>query len=328
MTRWRRRLVVMGTLLCLFLAVAYHFSSLFLPVSRDRRVERVEIPAGASTGQIASLLSRHRLIRSPTAFVLSTRVLGEAQNLKAGEYELDARLGLFHMIEKLTRGDAISHWVTIPEGYTVDKIAQRLQERRLADARYFEEYCQENPGQFLDVESPRSSLEGYLLPDSYKFKDGVTEQQIIKAMTANFRKKVLQELAEDIRKSGRPVDEVVTIASLIEREARVPQDRDKISAVIRNRLKKKMRLQIDATVLYALGSHKERILFSDLKVDHPYNTYRHAGLPPGPICNPGLECIKAALHPADVPYLYYVAKSDGSHTFSTTYGEHQKNGGS
>jgi UPF0755 protein len=143
-------------------------------------------------------------------------------------------------------------------------------------------------------------------------------------MVATFESKVLDGLAEDLRRSRLPLEKVIILASLIEREARAPEDRPLISAVLHNRLRRKMRLQVDATVLYALGKHKEQVLYEDLKADSPYNTYRNLGLPPGPICSPGLSSIQAALRPAPVSYLFYVAKPDGSHIFSRTFAEHQQ----
>jgi UPF0755 protein len=327
MSRWRRRLVVTGALLCAFLGVAYFFSSLFLPASARPRLVRVEIPTGASASQIADILATHELIRSRYAFVLLSRLLGEAKNMKAGDYDLDAHDGLFQIIDKLAQGQAVVHLVSIPEGYTINQIASVIEQRRIADARVFLEDCRSDSRRFPALDIPRPSLEGYLMPDTYRFKNGISEEEIIRMLTDNFRKRVMRDLAEPIRASGRPLDEIIIVASLIEREARIPDDRDKISAVIRNRLRKSMRLQIDATVQYALGRHKSQLSLGDTRVEHPYNTYRHAGLPPGPICNPGIDCILAALRPAKVNYLYYVAQRDGSHYFSTTYDEHKRHGG-
>src|SRR5437588_8981583 len=142
-------------------------------------------------------------------------------------------------------------------------------------------------------------------------------------MLRNFHSKVAEDLGEDVRASALPLDKIVTLASLIEREAQVPEDRPLIAAVIYNRLKRHMLLQIDASVLYALGHHKERVLLADLKVDSPYNTYKHPGLPPGPICSPGLDSIKAALRPARADYIYYVARADRPHVLQTTPAEHE-----
>lgn len=327
MSRWRQRLLAFGVVISLFLLVAHYFSGLFLPASPTPLVVRVEIPVKAATSQIADLLSARGVIRSKHAFVVSARVLGLAKSLKAGDYELDAHQGLLQILDKISRGDAVANWVTIPEGYTVTQIADLLAKQRMANARSFLDLTTTEGQEYLDVPIPRPGLEGYLLPDSYKFKTGVNEKDIVQGICQNFERQVVTGLKSDLQSSGRTLDEMVIIASLIEREARIPGDRDRISAVIRNRLQRKMRLQIDATVIYALGSHRKRLSLKDTRIDHPYNTYKHEGLPPGPICNPGLACLKAALHPADVPFLYYVARDDGSHYFSTTYKEHQQHGG-
>ncbi len=327
MSRWRRRLLSMVVLISLFLLLAYFFSSLFLPASVRPRPVRVEIPLSATASSIADLLAEKGVIRSRHAFVLSARLLGLAGQMKAGDYEIDAHHGLFEIIEQLERGDAIATLVTIPEGLTLAQVADLLERRRMASARTFLDLCHGSADRFYAVHVPRDNLEGYLLPDTYKFKVGVGEEEILRALAGNFRKRVLHDLDGAIRASGRTIDEIVIIASLIEREAAVPEDREKISAVIRNRLRKAMPLQIDATVLYALGRHQQKVSFDDLKIDHPYNTYRHHGLPPGPICNPGIASIQAALNPVRENWLYYVAKADRSHHFSDTYDEHRRNGG-
>jgi len=325
--RWRQRLAFTGVMLALFLGVAYFFSSLFLPASSRSHVEQVEIPAHATASQIAALLAARGLIRNRYAFILVARVLGESKNLKPGDYAIDASDGLLEIIDQIARGRAIASWVTIPEGYTLAQIAGTLGQRRLTDPRIFEQECRAGTRRYLDFPVPRPSLEGYLLPDTYKFKSGLSDEEIIRAMTGNFKRRVERQYAGAIRASGRPLDQTIIVASLIEREARVPGDREKIAAVIYNRLRKKMPLQIDATVLYALGHHQARVSLRDTRVNSLYNTYRHHGLPPGPICNPGVDCIEAAIHPATAGYLYYVAQPDGSHYFSTTYAEHKQHGG-
>jgi UPF0755 protein len=163
------------------------------------------------------------------------------------------------------------------------------------------------------------------MPDTYRFEKGIPETEIIRRMLANWNVRVLRPHARLFRQADFPMDKILVIASLIEREAMTNADRPLISSVIRNRLRIKKRLEIDATVLYALGRHKEALTFADLKVDSPYNTYRSLGLPPGPICNPGLASILAALKPAKTRYLYYVARPDGSHLFAVTYEEHRAN---
>jgi peptidoglycan lytic transglycosylase G len=324
MKRWLFRLLFLGCLLAAFLGIAYFCSTLFQPVSQSAEKVPIEVPRHATARQIARVLAEKHLIRHPYAFLIMARVLGEGDSLKAGEYELQRNMTPAEIIDKIARGDAVAQWFTIPEGYTVDQVADALQKNNLAEKHRFLRLAHSAPSRFgLDVSVPRSSLEGYLFPDSYKVKVGVSEAHLIRGMLHNFQTKVLEGLAEDIRHCDLPLDKAVIVASMIEREAKVAQDRPLISAVIRNRLARKMPLQIDATVLYALGYHKTQVLNRDLLVASPYNTYRRAGLPPGPICSPGLDSIKAALRPAHEDYLYYVARPDGSHIFSRSLAEHQ-----
>jgi UPF0755 protein len=321
----KRRLLFWFVMLVVFLGVALGFSSIFLPASTKPRRLVVEIPPNATSREIADRLGDRRVIRSRYAFMLMTRVLGESTNLKAGEYELSPDMGLIEIIDKMARGDALAHWFTIPEGYTTEQIARTLSRNRMAEERRFLRLAQGTDESLRpSVAIPRSSLEGYLFPDSYKLKTGASEKAIISEMLRTFREKVIEGMANDVHRSDMPLDKIVILASLIEREARRPEDRPLIAAVLRNRLRHKMRLQVDATVLYALGRHKSKVLLSDLETPSPYNTYRNVGLPPGPICNPGLSSIRAALHPARANYLYYVAKPDGAHIFSHTYSEHQQ----
>jgi UPF0755 protein len=213
--------------------------------------------------------------------------------------------------------------VTFPEGYTLKKIAARLKEKGLIQDEKSFLMLTKTQGKSFKAGFPLpANLEGYLFPDTYTFAQGADEKTIVQTLLSTFERKV----AAKITASGKPVNETLIKASLIEREAEVEEDRAKIAGVIENRLKKSMRLQIDATVQYALPEHKPRLLFADLKFKSPYNTYLHKGLPPGPICSPGLPSVEAALAPERSSYLFYVAGKDGKkHLFATTFAEHQRN---
>lgn len=318
-----RQLAFLLFMAALFLGTVFGVASLFRPPSSSARVVRVEVPRHATIRGIAERLESQRLIRHRYAFMLMARLMGESNELKAGEYELQPRMSLLEIIDKLARGDAVAVWFTVPEGYTVPQIADTLSQLGMVERHRFLRLADSEASRFdAGFKIPRRSLEGYLFPDSYKFKKGVTEKRILAGMLQNFHEKVVDGLSDDVHASSLPLDKVVIVASLIEREARVPEDRPLISAVIYNRLEHHMPLQIDASVLYALGHHKQKVLLADLGVDSPYNTYRHPGLPPGPICSPGLDSIKAALRPARADYLYYVARADGHHIFSATLAEH------
>jgi UPF0755 protein len=318
-----RQLGFLFLMAVLFFVTVFVVASLFQPPSHSAKIVRMEVPRNATLRTIAERLEQKGLIRHRYAFMLLVRIMGESGNLKAGEYELQPRMQLLEIMDKLSRGDATAVWFTVPEGYTVAQVAETLGELGMVDRRRFLRLVQSDGSRYdTGVTAPRRSLEGYLFPDSYKFKKGVGEATIISGMLKNFHTQVVEGLREQIRGDDLSLDKLVILASLIEREARVPEDRPLISAVIRNRMKQKMLLQIDATVLFALGRHKNRVLFEDLEVDSPYNTYKYPGLPPGPICSPGLDSIKAALNPAKTDYLYYVARADGSHIFSNSLSEH------
>jgi UPF0755 protein len=309
-----------------FFAGAFFYAGFLLsPPSRTAAPILVEIPPGAHAAEIGRRLEKAGVVRSGVAFTLMARLLGDSADMKAGEYQIPGNLGAIEVINRLVQGtDAKSQWVVIPEGMTLRQIAAQLDSQRLARLDDFLRAARRSPDAYgLEHQVPRNTLEGYLMPDTYKLPVKTSERKIIEQLVKNWKEKVWEPHRELFQKSDLPPDKIVILASMIEREARVPQDRALISSVIRNRLKRKMKLQIDATVLYALGKHKDTVTYKDLKVDSPYNTYRYPGLPPAPICNPGLESIRAALQPAKTDYLYYVARPDGSHIFTRTGAEHE-----
>jgi len=292
-------------------------------------VVNVQIPRGASAGDIGRVLAGRGVIRSAFGFRLLAHFAGNSARLHPGAYTLSRSMTPLAVLDKIAKGDAYALWITCPEGFTIRQIGERLEAEGAGDAERFYNQARFGGASFpTSFPHPSDSLEGYLFPDTYLALVGEPEgkfiQQFIQEMLACFERKVAVPLAADISASGMSLHEIVTLASLIEREAKIPRDRPLVSAVLHNRLRKNMRLECDATVLYALGRHRNRVLYRDLDVDSPYNTYRYAGLPPGPIANPGLASIQAALHPARVDYLYYVARPDGSHIFSRTFAEHQR----
>lgn len=306
------------------------------PVSRDKTPVRVTIAQGASARSVSRTLSEHRLIRSPLVFLLACMVTESSQKLRPGVYELNQTMSASTIIKRLVAGDTVESWVTIPEGKTLREIADILKAKRLVDTTTFLDLATSQGDEFTqDSFTYDQNLEGYLFPDTYLIERGTSPEQVIEMMLGNFRKKVIRRLETEVSScaSGKlrtsdfnaGLHKVLIVASLVEREAKVPADRPKIAAVIWNRLAKGMRLEVDATVTYQLGesrANKAKVYLSDLRKDTPYNTYMHPGLPPAPICNPGLASIKAALEPAAIDSLYYVAKHDGSHVFTKTLQEH------
>ncbi|MFO7274303.1 MAG: endolytic transglycosylase MltG [Bacillota bacterium] len=295
----------------------------------------VAIPQGASTAEIAEILHDHGLIRHPLAFRIRARQQGLDGRLQAGVYRLHAGMSTPEILEKLARGDILTARFTIPEGFTVAQIVDRLADMGLVDREELRaalaEAAKEWPYLPRDV-SLREPLEGYLFPDTYRVPVGadgrvVDPRIIVRAMLDRFEDVFDRRRQERARQLGLSVHEVVTLASIIEREAKVPEERPLIAAVYHNRLRRGMKLDADPTTLYAVGRTSGPLTRRDLRVDSPYNTYRYPGLPPGPIGAPGVGAIDAALYPADADYLYFVLRPDGSgrHQFARTLEEHNRN---
>jgi len=319
------KFVIVLTLVLIFVIGMSLMSYFFRPAGVNGKVE-VTIPPNSTTSEIAALLKQRGLIRNESFFIFYTRFLGLDQSLKAGEYEFDGSVSLSEIIARLHEGSSKMYTFTIPEGYTVAQIAGLLDSKGFVKKEDFLHAVESAEFEFPYLEKlPRGDhrLEGFLFPDTYKISPYMNAEEIIQMMLDRFveiYKPRYQKRAEEL---GMTTLEAVTLASIVEREAKKPEERPIIAAVFHNRLKKGMRLQSCATVQYALGEVKPVLTYKDLEIQSPYNTYLHQGLPRGPICSPGEASIKAALYPADVPYLYFVAKDDGSHTFSNTLEEHR-----
>ena len=273
----------------------------------------LDFPMKTRTEEIARLLADKGVIQKPWYFT-AARVLSPHSTLKAGEYHFDQPASALEVFAKIARGDTYYQVLTVPEGHNLFDIAQDLAPLRLIPPDKFLRAARD-PGPIRDLDPSAPSLEGYLFPDSYHVNKNTTAESLCHAMTTRFR--------EEWKALGttRDVHDIVTLASLIEREAKLPEERPKIASVFTNRLRLGMKLDCDPTTVYAaLLEHRYRgkIYRSDLDSPNAYNTYKNAGLPPGPIANPGLSSLKAAIGPATTNYLYFVAKGDGSggHTFS------------
>jgi len=305
-------------------------SSLGPAAPGSKTTVRVEIPVRATSGQIAKLLADKDIIRSARAFRIYTWYKGLDGSLRAGEYDLSPGDSVPQIIGQLVAGRGTLYSFTVPEGYNTEQIADLLAEKGFADRDRFLQTAAHHDFDIAfvkDLPEGERRLEGYLFPDTYSIGKDVNETVIINQMLLRFAKEAeLLNLQEEAAKVGLTLHQAVTLASLIEREAKVDNERSIISGVLHNRLHMGMPLQVDATVLYALGkTATEQVTYKDLEVASPYNTYRIMGLPPGPIANPGRASLEAAVHPARVPYLYYVAKADGSHAFARSLAEHNEN---
>jgi len=301
------------------------------PFSSEAAV--VVIPSGHSTAQIADELGRRGLIRSPLAFRGWALVTGRAGKLKAGEYSFGYSLAATRIMDKLARGQVLLHPVTIPEGYNVAQITTLLASSGFADPAAFQAALSDAavsgivPEEWLPARTRliRQPLEGYLFPDTYGLYRGITEAEIVRVMVSRLKASFPSRLEARAAELGMSVSEVLTLASIIEKEARHVAEREIISGVYHNRLRVGMKLDACPTVRYVMRDPLGPITEREMAIDSPYNTYVYGGLPPGPICSPGLASIEAALYPAKVDYFYFVAKPDGTHAFSRTYAEHLAN---
>lgn len=285
----------------------------------------VNVPRGTSLRGLARLLERNTLISSNghRAFVLSGILSRKQSRLQPGRYRLSPSMTPAEIMAMVEAGRVYTIRITVPEGFTVKQIAMLFGEKGLASETEFMDLAHDPHSVQIPFPLPKPTLEGYLFPDTYDVTGTETTQQTMERMIRRFSEVVWQDLfKEKPSRNGLTLHQAVTLASLVEGEARVPSERPLIAGVLLNRIRKGMLLQCDATVQYALGDRHARLLERDLKIDNPYNTYLYPGLPPGPIGNPGRASIEAALRPAASPYLFYVAKGDGSHVFTRTYSEH------
>ncbi|MCZ2148964.1 MAG: endolytic transglycosylase MltG [Bryobacterales bacterium] len=295
--------------------------SLRLPYSPANGEVFIDIPRGAGARQIALMLQDAGVLRASWQFLLMRAIRPRAP-LQAGEYRFAEPAGVWKVYERLARGDIFYYQVTIPEGSNLFDIGEILEEQGLLTAAEFRKAASK-PDLIRDIAPDAPSLEGYLFPATYRMTRHTTAPELCKEMTDRFRR-AWKEL-----KGTAPVHETVTLASLVEKETAVPDERPVVASVFRNRLDGHMRLDCDPTTIYAAlleDRYRGTIYRSDLENRHSYNTYQHTGLPPGPIANPGSESLQAALRPAGTRFLYFVAKSDGSggHVFTTNVDAHNR----
>ena len=287
----------------------------------DRAQRRVVIPAGVSMRVAADSMANAGVVRIPVLFRLYARWIRQDRAIKAGTYMVAPGASWNSILDDLVRGRGIVHTVTIPEGLPLAQ-ALALMARDLRVSADSLNAAVRDTGLRRHLDIPTPTVEGYLFPDTYTYPDGTGAADIVADMVRAFERRWTPERSAAAVALGMSRHDVMTLASIVEKEAAREEERAVISAVYHNRLRKHMLLQADPTVQYALGRKPGRVLFRDLRVKSPYNTYRVKGLPPGPIAAPGEASIDAALHPADVPYLYFVARPDGRHVFSTTYRDH------
>ena len=312
----------LGFLSIILFVAGFLFLKASLPMSENTQTQIFEVKSGMTLKEVSQELFHQNLIRSANAFQTIAFIQDKEKLIKVGEYYISPSMPAAEILQRITSGKTVLHSVTIPEGYRITEIANLLEKRNLVDKNIF---LQQAKNVELLEGVPTGSLEGYLFPDTYHFGKRTTEAIIIKKMVETFKERALKkEFLKRAGDMGFSYHEIITLASLIEKETGKDSERKQISSVFHNRLKKNMLLQTDPTVIYVIDMFDGNIRKRDLKIDSPYNTYLYKGLPPGPIANPGLKSIIAALYPANTSNLYFVSKQDGSHKFSATLNEHNR----
>ena len=336
-----KKRIVLSSIIVLLLIIGGAFlygKSLLEPVEKNNKTTvNINIPSGSSVSAIASILKENNVIKSEKAFQYYVKYK-KASGFQAGYYHLNKGMDLDAIINKLTSGaTSYAIQITVPEGKQLTQIADAIAEEtkystkqvmaKLDDKTFINQLKKEFPDTVTnDVfqKNIKHPLEGYLFPATYPFNDPDTSLENIITEMMKQTDSYVKTYKTEMKKEKLSVHKLLTMASLIEEEATEKADRHKISSVFYNRLKKKMPLQTDPTVLYAAGKHKDRVLYKDLEIDSPYNTYKNTGLPPGPIANAGMSSWEAALHPDKTDYLYFLAKSNGEVVFTKTLKEHNK----
>jgi UPF0755 protein len=287
----------------------------------------VDVPAGAGSRAIGDRLVEAGIVRDQASFRLALYLSGRARRLQAGEYRFDRPMTPLEVVDKIGRGDVYVITITFPEGLTIDEMAKIFESRGIGPAAAFVAAARD-PSPIKALDPAARDLEGYLFPETYLLPRHSDAARLVKLMTARFASVFTTALRQAADARGLTVREAVTLASIVEKEAARADERPLVAAVYSNRLRIRMPLQADPTVIIGLqraGKYTGNLRRDDLEFDSPYNTYRYPGLPPGPIASPGRASLEAAVHPADADYLYFVSRNDGSHEFARTLEEHNRN---
>jgi UPF0755 protein len=283
-----------------FLIGVFIWSGIYLPKSFQLEEEKLFlIEKGQSLFQISQYLEKEGLIKNRFFFNLYVILKGSQKKLQAGKYYFKPSESITKIAKKIISGDTAKIIVTIPEGFTLKQIEERL-----------------------GLKLPGENLEGFLFPDTYQFPLEVSGEEVVKKMRENFDKKLIPELREEIQKQGKTISEIVTTASLIEKEVREKEDKEIVSGILWKRMENNIPLQVDSTITYITDKKTTKISKEETQIDSPYNTYKYLGLPPGPICNPGIGSIIAAIYPKNSEYWYYLSTPEGKTIFSKTLEEH------
>ncbi len=291
--------------------------------SRNWQGKKISIPKGSSLAEITALFADEKALPHPVAFRGLVLLTGTGRRLHYGEYTFPSPPSAYGVWRKLVTGDVVKYPVVLRPGANLFDVAATLGAYSLVDPEVFLKAAT-SKAILEQLEIPGESAEGYLVPDTYNLVKALTPEEILEIMVRPFRRKFTPEMERKAAEEGLSVHDVVTIASIIEKETRIPEEKPLISSVIRKRISIGMPLQMDPTVIYGVGRFDGTVTRKDLQTPGPYNTYLNLGLPPGPIANPGPSSIAAAIEPSETEYLYFVSKNDGSHAFSRTLSEHNR----
>ncbi len=333
-------LIIFISFFLIFLSGIFFWHKIYLPRSDlallrglSRNSNLIEnkiflVKKGQTVFQIAENLENQGLIKNRNFFTLYVSLKGENRNLKAGQYSFSSEMPISEIAKKIIAGETIKEKITIIEGWNLRDIAWYFEGRGISrPEEFFELVNKKDFSEEFDFlgeggKPKNSGLEGYLFPDTYQINRGEGSEEIIKIFLENFDKKLTLGLREEIEKQGKTIFEIITMASLIEKEVRTIEDKKLVSGILWKRLKNKMPLQVDATISYITGRKTTKIYIKELQIDSPYNTYKYLGLPRGPISNPGFDSILAAVYPESSEYWYYLSTPEGETIFSKNLSEH------
>ncbi len=325
---FRFKFLVLLVVIIVLTGIFFIWQGIYLPLAQNSRTQQIfSIKKGESLKEISFNLEKQGLIKNRFLFIFYTAIKGVSRKLQAGNYFLTPAYNIPRIVQKIVNGEVVRIEVAIPEGFNLNQIEQRLNSKlRIQDAKLqlntqnLELYRKEFD--FLKDAPNNASLEGFLFPDTYYFSGLEKREDIIRIFLNNFGKKLTMDLRKEIKRQDKSIFEIIIMASLLEKEIKDFEDKRIASGILWKRLKNDIPLQVDATITYITGKKTTKVSKQETQIDSPYNTYKYRGLPLGPICNPGLESILAAVYPKDSEYWYYLSTSDGEIMFSKTLEEH------
>lgn len=307
-------------------AITYYKNVIKHPFKVKDESFKIMVEEGSGIYTVLNTMKNDGKIKNVTLIKKYLKYNNMLLSINPGTYTIKSDATVDEFIEQLNKGiDEDTVKVTIPEGYDINKMALLLEEKGIIKKEDFIKKCREyeKPKYIKDINNRKYVLEGYLFPDTYNFKKDMDGEKIISIMYNRFEE-VVKDLKDQYEIQDEELDKIITLASIVEKEAEVNEERGKVASVFHNRIKKGIKMESCATVLYAMGKHKDKLYYKDLEIKSPYNTYKNMGLPPGPICSPGIESIKATINPEKTNYLYFVSNNDGTHFFTDNYAEFLK----